>query len=153
MGGMPLLKIVVEYMILGLLLALSMLALTVALERLRFYRTLVVSQYQSRAKLQKHLTHRLTIISSIASNAPYIGLLGTVLGIMFTFQSLGDSGNMDVKSIMTGLAFALKATAMGIAVAIPCVFLNNLLGRRVREKLADFDELNGAKIGFCHGNP
>lgn len=144
MGGMPLLKIVVEYMILGLLLALSMLALTVALERLRFYRTLVVSQYQSRAKLQKHLTHRLTIISSIASNAPYIGLLGTVLGIMFTFQSLGDSGNMDVKSIMTGLAFALKATAMGIAVAIPCVFLNNLLGRRVREKLADFDELNGA---------
>ncbi|MGL5252997.1 MAG: TonB-system energizer ExbB [Moraxella sp.] len=141
---MPLLKIVVEYMILGLLLALSMLALTVALERLRFYRTLVVSQYQSRAKLQKHLTHRLTIISSIASNAPYIGLLGTVLGIMFTFQSLGDSGNMDVKSIMTGLAFALKATAMGIAVAIPCVFLNNLLGRRVREKLADFDELNGA---------
>ncbi len=141
---MPLLKIVVEYMVLGLLLALSMLALTVALERLRFYRTLVVSQYQSRAKLQKHLTHRLTIISSIASNAPYIGLLGTVLGIMFTFQSLGDSGNMDVKSIMTGLAFALKATAMGIAVAIPCVFLNNLLGRRVREKLADFDELNGA---------
>ena len=144
MGGMPLLKIVVEYMVLGLLLALSMLALTVALERLRFYRTLVVSQYQSRAKLQKHLTHRLTIISSIASNAPYIGLLGTVLGIMFTFQSLGDSGNIDVKSIMTGLAFALKATAMGIAVAIPCVFLNNLLGRRVREKLADFDELNGA---------
>lgn len=141
---MPLLKIVVEYMVLGLLLALSMLALTVALERLRFYRTLVVSQYQSRAKLQKHLTHRLTIISSIASNAPYIGLLGTVIGIMFTFQSLGDSGNMDVKSIMTGLAFALKATAMGIAVAIPCVFLNNLLGRRVREKLADFDELNGA---------
>ena len=141
---MPLLKIVVEYMVLGLLLALSMLALTVALERLRFYRTLVVSQYQSRAKLQKHLTHRLTIISSIASNAPYIGLLGTVLGIMFTFQSLGDSGNMDVKSIMTGLAFALKATAMGIAVAIPCVFLNNLLGRSVREKLADFDELNGA---------
>lgn len=141
---MPLLKIVVEYMVLGLLLALSMLALTVALERLRFYRTLVVSQYQSRAKLQKHLTHRLTIISSIASNAPYIGLLGTVLGIMFTFQSLGDSGNIDVKSIMTGLAFALKATAMGIAVAIPCVFLNNLLGRRVREKLADFDELNGA---------
>ena len=141
---MPLLKIVVEYMVLGLLLALSMLALTVALERLRFCRTLVVSQYQSRAKLQKHLTHRLTIISSIASNAPYIGLLGTVLGIMFTFQSLGDSGNMDVKSIMTGLAFALKATAMGIAVAIPCVFLNNLLGRRVREKLADFDELNGA---------
>ena len=140
---MPLLKIVVEYMVLGLLLALSMLALTVALERLRFYRTLVVSQYQSRAKLQKHLTHRLTIISSIASNAPYIGLLGTVLGIMLTFQTLGQSGNLDVKSIMTGLAFALKATAMGIGVAIPCVFINNFLARQVREKLADFDELHG----------
>ncbi|WP_411350501.1 TonB-system energizer ExbB [Moraxella lincolnii] len=143
MSNMPLLKLIVEYAILGLLLAMSMIAMAVAIERWRFYRHLVVRQYHSRAKLQKHLTKRLTIISSIASNAPYIGLLGTVFGIMLTFQTLGESGDIDVKSIITGLAFALKATAMGIAVAIPCVFINNFLARQVREKLADFDELNG----------
>lgn len=143
MSNTPLLKLIIEYAILGLLMGLSMLAVAVAIERWRFYRQLAVNQYQSRAKLQKHLTQRLNIISTIASNAPYMGLLGTVLGIMLTFQTLGQSGTMDVKSIMTGLAFALKATAMGIAVAIPCVFLNNFLSRRVREKLADFDELNG----------
>lgn len=141
--SMPVFKSIIEYAMLGLLLVLSMLALAVALERWRYYRALDVSQFQSRAKLQKQLTQRLTIISTIASNAPYIGLLGTVLGIMLTFQTLGQSGNIDVKSIMTGLALALKATALGIGVAIPCVFLSNFLTRQVREKLADFDELHG----------
>lgn len=141
--SMPVFKLIIEYAMLGLLLVLSMLALAVALERWRYYRALDVSQFQSRAKLQKELTQRLTVISTIASNAPYIGLLGTVLGIMLTFQTLGQSGNIDVKSIMTGLALALKATALGISVAIPCVFLSNFLTRQVREKLADFDELHG----------
>ena len=141
--SMPVFKLIIEYAMLGLLLVLSMLALAVALERWRYYRALDVSQFQSRAKLQKQLTQRLTIISTIASNAPYIGLLGTVLGIMLTFQTLGQSGNIDVKSIMTGLALALKATALGIGVAIPCVFLSNFLTRQVREELADFDELHG----------
>ncbi len=141
--SMPVFKSIIEYAMLGLLLVLSMLALAVALERWRYYRALDVSQFQSRAKLQKELTQRLTVISTIASNAPYIGLLGTVLGIMLTFQTLGQSGNIDVKSIMTGLALALKATALGIGVAIPCVFLSNFLTRQVREKLADFDELHG----------
>ena len=141
--SMPVFNLIIEYAMLGLLLVLSMLALAVALERWRYYRALDVSQFQSRAKLQKELTQRLTVISTIASNAPYIGLLGTVLGIMLTFQTLGQSGNIDVKSIMTGLALALKATALGIGVAIPCVFLSNFLTRQVREKLADFDELHG----------
>ena len=140
--SMPVFKLIIEYAMLGLLLVLSMLALAVALERWRYYRALDVSQFQSRAKLQKQLTQRLTIISTIASNAPYIGLLGTVLGIMLAFQTLGQSGNIDVKSIMTGLALALKATALGIGVAIPCVFLSNFLTHQVREKLADFDELH-----------
>ena len=141
--SMPVFKLIIEYAMLGLFLVLSMLALAVALERWRYYRALDVSQFQSRAKLQKELTQRLTVISTIASNAPYIGLLGTVLGIMLAFQTLGQSGNIDVKSIMTGLALALKATALGIGVAIPCVFLSNFLTRQVREKLADFDELHG----------
>jgi biopolymer transport protein ExbB len=95
-------------------------------------------------RLESDLTRRLNWVGTVAANAPYLGLLGTVLGIMLTFQSLGASGDMDVKTIMTGLALALKATAVGIGVAMPCVAMNNLLRRRVRERLVDFDEMRGA---------
>lgn len=136
-------KQLLDYLIFSVLLGSSVAALAIALERWRFYRHVDVGAFTSRARLEKELTRRLTVIGTIAANAPYIGLLGTVLGIMLTFQTLGTSGQMDVKSIMTGLALALKATAAGIAVAIPCVVLNNLLRRRVRECLADFDERHG----------
>ena len=129
----------VEWGVIGLLFALSVWALAVALERFAFYRRLRPADYATRVELEVALTRRLTVIGTVAANAPYIGLLGTVLGIMLTFQSMGASGEMDVKSIMSGLALALKATAMGLLVAIPCVALNNALRRRVRERLAEFD--------------
>lgn len=133
----------VEYAVFAVLLVLSIVAVAITFERLRFYRTLQVTRYSSRARLEADLTRRLNLIGTIGANAPYIGLLGTVLGIMVTFQTLGSGSNMDVKSIMTGLSLALKATAAGIAVAIPCVVLNNILRRKVREHLANFDEANG----------
>ena len=133
----------VEYAVFGVLIALSIIAVAITLERLRFYRSMQATRYTSRARLESDLTRRLNIIGTIGANAPYIGLLGTVLGIMVTFQTLGSGNNMDVKSIMTGLSLALKATAAGIAVAIPCVMLNNILRRKVREHMALFDEANG----------
>lgn len=133
----------VEYAVFAVLLVLSIMAVAITFERLRFYRTLQATRYSSRARLEADLTRRLNLIGTIGANAPYIGLLGTVLGIMITFQTLGSGSNMDVKSIMTGLSLALKATAAGIAVAIPCVVLNNILRRKVREHLAIFDEANG----------
>lgn len=137
------LKTVVEWGVIGLLLALSIGALAVSVERWRFIGCVDVGRYASRVRLEADLTRRLNWVGTIAANAPYLGLLGTVLGIMLTFQSLGASGDMDVKTIMTGLALALKATAVGIGVAIPCVAMNNLLRRRVRERLVDFDEARG----------
>lgn len=133
----------VEYAVFAVLIVLSIMAVAIALERLRFYRAVQATRYSSRARLEADLTRRLNLIGTIGANAPYIGLLGTVLGIMVTFQTLGSGSNMDVKSIMTGLSLALKATAAGIAVAIPCVVLNNILRRKVREHLANFDEANG----------
>ena len=134
---------IVEYTVFGVLIALSIMAVAITLERLRFYNNTKATRYTSRARLESDLTRRLNIIGTIGANAPYIGLLGTVLGIMITFQTLGSGANMDVKSIMTGLSLALKATAAGIAVAIPCVVLNNILRRKVREHLAIFDETHG----------
>ncbi len=136
-------KALVEWGVIGLLLTLSAWAMAVALERWRFYRKVQVGRYSSRVRLETELTSRLNVIGSVAANAPYIGLLGTVLGIMLTFEALGHSGDIDVKTIMTGLALALKATAAGIGVAIPCVGLNNALRRVVRVKLAEFDEAQG----------
>lgn len=134
---------IVELAVFGVLLVLSITSMAIALERFRYYQQIKTKSYTSRARLESDLTRRLNVISTVAANSPYIGLLGTVLGIMLTFQTLGSTGEMDVKSIMTGLALALKATAAGIIVAIPCVALNNVLRRKVRERLTDFDEAHG----------
>jgi biopolymer transport protein ExbB len=58
-------------------------------------------------------------------------LLGTVLGILIAFFDMGQSGTIDTTTIMLGLALALKATALGLIVAIPSVVFYNALLRRV----------------------
>ena len=130
---MDILKNVVDYGVIGLLFALSVWAVAVAVERWLFYRRVDVTQYPSQQLCEIALTRRLVIIGTIAANAPYIGLLGTVLGIMLTFQTMGTAQTMAVSTIMIGLSLALKATAVGLLVAIPCVVMNNVLRRRVTE--------------------
>lgn len=137
------LKELVEYGVLGLLLVLSVWVIAIAIGRFFYYRQIDVSVWEKRVELESDLTTGLTIIATVATNAPYLGLLGTVLGIMLTFQTLGLTGDIDVKSIMTGLALALKATAAGLLVAIPCVALNNALRRRVKLLLACWDVRHG----------
>jgi biopolymer transport protein ExbB len=63
---------------------------------------------------------------------------------MMTFHMMGTSGTMAVGGIMVGLSLALKATAIGLLVAIPCVVLNNILRRRVTELLALYKVQHGA---------
>lgn len=133
----------VEYGVLGVLLALSVWAVAIAIARFFYYRRVNVAAWKQRVELEADLTAGLTTIATVAANAPYVGLLGTVLGIMLTFQTLGATGDIDVKSIMTGLALALKATAAGLLVAIPCVALNNALRRKVRLLLARWDAQHG----------
>jgi len=100
-------------------------------ERVLFYRGVKVEEYSTQEALELDITNNLGIISSFGANAPYIGLLGTVLSIIVTFYTLGQTGDMDVKNIMTSLALALKATAMGLVVAIPAIFFYNHLNRKV----------------------
>ena len=57
--------------------------------------------------------------------------MGTVIGIMITFYDMGQSGNINASDIMTGLSLALKATALGLAVAIPTLVIYNGLQRRI----------------------
>ncbi len=141
---MEVLKEIVDYGVIGLLLALSVWAVAIAMERWLFYRRVDVRQFPTQQDLEISLTKRLVVIGTVAANAPYIGLLGTVLGIMLTFHTMGTSGTIAVSTIMIGLSLALKATAVGLLVAIPCVAMNNVLRRRVAELVARYKVQHGS---------
>ena len=141
---MDVIKEAIDYGVIGLLLVLSIWSVAVAVERWLFYRRVDVLQFPSQQEFEIALTRRLVVIGTVAANAPYIGLLGTVLGIMLTFHTMGTSGTMAVSTIMIGLSLALKATAMGLLVAIPCVVMNNVLRRRVTELIAHYKVQHGS---------
>jgi biopolymer transport protein ExbB len=137
------LKIVIDYGIVGLLLVMSVMALAVALERYLFYRSVKIDEFTDRKTLELELTGKLHLIATIGSNAPYIGLLGTVLGIMLTFYTMGSAGFMDTGKIMIGLALALKVTAVGLLVAIPSVACYNLLLRKAKVLILQWEIKHG----------
>lgn len=140
---MDVLAQVVDYGVMGCLLFLSVWVVSIAIERWYFFRRIDLDKYQDVKTLEIALTHRLTVIGTVAANAPYIGLLGTVLAIMFTFHAMSIQAAVDVSGVMVGLSLALKATALGLVVAIPCVALNNALRRRVKELLVRFEARHG----------
>jgi len=133
------LKKLVDFGIIGFLVLLSILSLTFFIERLIFYKRVDSQKYRNQKVLENALTKHLTIIGSIASNAPYIGLLGTVLAIMITFASIGNAG-LDAAKIMSSIALALKTTAVGLVVAILSMFFYNILVRYTETILAHYDE-------------
>lgn len=132
----------VDYGIIGILVLMSIASLTLFIERLMSYGSVRIEDYTSKEELELDLGDNVSTIATIGSNAPYVGLLGTVLGIMITFYSLGDVGAVDPKKIMTGLALALKATAMGLVVAIPAIVFYNILLRKMERLLTMWDVKN-----------
>jgi len=142
---MEYLKQIVDYGIIGILILLSIISVAIAIERIGYYRKVDVLKFSNVKELETDLTRGLYIIATIGANAPYIGLLGTVLGIMLTFYTIGQEGLVDSKKVMVGLALALKATAMGLLVAIPSIFLYNFLLRKVKEKITFWEIKNGRK--------
>lgn len=80
------------------------------------------------------------ILGSIAATAPFIGLFGTVFGIMNSFIAIADSGTTSLAVVAPGIAEALLATAIGLGAAIPAVLIHNLLSRRLagyRHRMTD----------------
>ena len=134
---------VVDYGIIGILVLMSVLAVAIAIERKYCYQRIHWENSGDKHDLELQLTKRLHLIATVGSNAPYVGLLGTVLGIMLTFASIGKQRMADPGEIMTGLSLALKATAAGLATAIPAVVLYNLFLRSAREMLLKWEIKNG----------
>jgi len=128
-----------DYGVMGLLVLMSIVTLWLFIERLMFYKGVRIEDYDHRDNLEMDLTDNIGVISAIGSNAPYVGLLGTVVGIMITFYSMGDVGAVDAKKIMVGLALALKATAMGLIVAMPAIIAYTIVLRKVERILTKYD--------------
>ena len=123
------LKHLVDYGVITLLIIMSFVAVFFFIGRVIFYKKIDIKSYKTKKALDVALTKHLTIIGTIASNSPYIGLLGTVLAIMLTFMTMGNAGDIDASKIMESLALALKATAVGLVVAIISMVFYNILSR------------------------
>jgi len=136
---MAYLGLIIDYGILGLLGIMSIAALSIVIERYLTFRKVQTQQYPDKRLLEYELTKGIHLVATIGSNAPYIGLLGTVLGIMFTFYTMGTQGFIDTSKIMIGLSMALKATAAGLLVAIPSIIFYNLLLRKVKGILVKWE--------------
>jgi biopolymer transport protein ExbB len=134
-----LVKDMVDYGVIGVLGLMSFLSIWFYIERLIFFKKVDLKKYKYKEKLEIDITNHISVISSFGSNAPYIGLLGTVFGIIITFYTMGQGGDIDVKIIMSSLALALKATAMGLVVAIPSMMFYNHLGRKIEVLVSLWD--------------
>ncbi len=90
-----------------------------------------------RTRENQQLSSKLSTLSNAIAGGPYIGLLGTVLGIMVVFLGTAMAGDVNINAIAPGMAAALLATAMGLFVAIPALFGYNRLITRNKEVSAD----------------
>jgi len=135
-----------DYGVMGILILMSVVTLWLFIERMMFYKSVRIDDYEYRDNLEMDLTDNLGVLSAIGANAPYVGLLGTVLGIMITFYTMGDVGAVDAKKIMVGLALALKATAMGLVVAMPAIVAYTIVLRKVERILTKYDVAQDAKM-------
>jgi biopolymer transport protein TolQ len=78
------------------------------------------------------LEHRMTMLATTGSTAPFIGLFGTVWGILRAFQKIGATGQATIQTVGPDIAHALIATAVGLAAAIPAVMAYNFFTRQIR---------------------
>ena len=130
---------ILDYGVMGVLIVMSIVTVWLFIERMMFYKSVRIEDYEHRDTLEIDLTDNIGVLSAIGTNAPYVGLLGTVIGIMITFYTLGDVGAVDAKKIMMGLALALKATAMGLLVAMPAIVGYTIVLRKVERVLSLYD--------------
>jgi len=144
--NIELLQNMLDYGVIGILGFMSFMTLWFWIERILFYRALKLEEYKTKEALEIDLSNNITIISAFGSNAPYIGLLGTVFGIIITFYVMGQHGNLDAKSIMTSLSLALKATAMGLGVAIPAIFFHTHVVRKMDVMVARWEIIQKEKL-------
>lgn len=134
--------------VLYILMAMSFVAFSVMIERVLVYRQIEkrLTKMDSYS-VRFYLEAKLGILATFGNNAPFIGLFGTVLGVIQAFHAIGNSRTFDVQPIMQGISEALVATAAGLFVAIPCVMAYNYFSRRSKRMIIIHEAyLNGTPI-------
>jgi biopolymer transport protein ExbB len=95
-------------------------------------------------KLEKSLT----FLATVGSNAPYIGLFGTVLGIMKSFYDLANASSAGQQTVMSGISAALIATAAGLMVAIPNILAFNYFSKQVKSIISGIESCKDMVIAY-----
>src|SRR5262249_43713537 len=91
----------------------------------------------ARVREGQKLNRFMVLLTIAISGGPFLGLLGTVIGVMITFAAIAATGDVNVAAIAPGIAAALVATVAGLAVAIPALFGYNYIGTRIKNITAD----------------
>ncbi len=126
--------------VLVLLIIMSFISVAVIIERfISIYRLEKNMLEYEPVDLKLLLEKRLGILATFGNNAPFIGLFGTVLGVMKAFHDLGVSNEFGVRVVMEGISQALVATALGLFVAIPCVMSYNYFVRKIKKILLIYE--------------
>jgi biopolymer transport protein ExbB len=94
------------------------------------------------------MERRLALLGTIGSNAPFVGLLGTVIGIIRAFHALDASGGQASTALMSEIGEALTATAIGLLVALPAVALFNFFQRQIAGRIATAEALGREMLSF-----
>lgn len=95
----------------------------------------------------------LTFLASTGSTAPFIGLFGTVWGIINAFKRIGEVGSASLAVVAPGIAEALVTTAAGLAVAIPAVVAYNYFGNKTRQMTSEMESLSEDLLGVAGRRP
>jgi biopolymer transport protein ExbB len=165
--------------VLWLLVALSVASVAIMLERFWYFRThrlekktlvrdmrallserngsdeMLAALEGAKARERLRLERNLAFLATLGSNAPFIGLFGTVLGIIKAFHDLAGSQAGGPSVVMAGISEALVATAVGLMVAIPAVVAFNYFSRGVRVKMSQVEwvgQLALAEVAASVGN-
>ena len=98
------------------------------------------------------LERRVPFLATTASITPFIGLFGTVWGIMTSFQAIGAAGSSSLGVVAPGIAEALVATALGLFAAIPAVYFYNQFTHRVKHFAAEMDDFSLEFLNIAERN-
>ena len=109
------------------------------------------AMHSEKARWRRTAEKNLVILGTLGNNVPFIGLFGTVLGVIKAFDDLKSKSADSESLVMAGIAEALVATAIGLLVAVPAVIAYNYFNRRLRVVMTGADEAAHAVLAYIYG--
>jgi biopolymer transport protein ExbB len=110
------------------------------------------AMHSERARWRRTAERNLIVLGTLGNNVPFIGLFGTVLGVIKAFDDLRNKSADSESLVMAGIAEALVATAIGLMVAIPAVVAFNYFHRRLRVAMSGTDECAHQVLNLCYAD-